>query len=103
MSTLSTTKAYTKILDGMISEMADIYTAGKESGQCEIALKEQIRTSFIKIFKMDLLQATTCTQKVIDKCEGPEDLAIQRSRDMLLNPNLKLIRRRAIQNAFAHS
>lgn len=93
----TTTKAYTKILDSMLSEMAEIYIDGKASGQCEIALKEQIRTAYMNVFKMDLLTATECTRKVIEKCMPAKD----KFRPMLPNPNLKISKIRAIQNALS--
>lgn len=68
MST-STTKAYTRLLNVVTREMSEIYTSGLASGQSECALKEQIRTAFMAVFKMDLLQATTCTEKVVNECK----------------------------------
>lgn len=97
MNAQSTTKVYTKILDGMLAEMADIYGIGKESGQCEIALKEQIRTSFMSMFKMDLLQATTCTEKVIEKYNMPESTCFRISGQSYP----KATKLRAIQRALA--
>ncbi len=107
MNAQSTTKAYTRILDIMLTDMADVYSAGKESGQCDKALVEQIRTSFMIMFKMDLMEATKCTDKVIEKysrrINWPDKNTINEMAENFYNTDsaFKQSRMRSIQNAFA--
>lgn len=95
----TTNKTYTKILDSMLSEMAEIYIDGKASGQSEIALTEQIRTAYMTVFKMDLLTATECTRRVIDKCSPKKKMF---SVTIDLPRSMKISRVRAIQNALSY-
>lgn len=90
------------MLESMLSEMAEVYRAGMESGQCEVALKEQIRTAFMSIFKMDLLTATSCTEKVVQRHQKRE----WRPREAISRYGVpdwfKMSRLKSIQNALSH-